>query len=77
LLEVKIEEEEIQLSLMPFVQLAGQRLNSYRQEHFTVIKSGTQYQVTLMVKNLNGYLAQPLSKSQVNSFYGLLFIKKK
>ncbi|MFN7312765.1 MAG: DUF4153 domain-containing protein [Bacteroidota bacterium] len=77
MLEVKIEEEEIQLSLMPFVQLAGQRLNSYRQEHFTVIKSGTQYQVTLMVKNLNGYLAQPLSKSQVNSFYGLLFIKKK
>jgi len=76
-LEVKLDEEELNLSLMPIVQLAGQRLNSYQQEHFTVIKSGTQYQVTLMVKNINGYLAQPLSKSQVNSFYGLLFIKKK
>lgn len=76
-LEVKLDEEELNLSLMPIVQLAGQRLNSYQQEHFTVIKSGTRYQVTLMVKNINGYLAQPLSKSQVNSFYGLLFIKKK
>lgn len=76
-LEVKLDEEELNLSLMPIVQLAGQRLNSYQQEHFTVIKSGTRYQVTLMVKNINGYLAQPLSKSQINSFYGLLFIKKK